>query len=83
MSYFVYVLKCADGSFYTGIAKNLEQRLNQHNGKIKGGAIYTRTRQPVKLFYFEELKTRSQVLKREHQIKKLTHAEKASLVKSL
>lgn len=80
MNYFVYILKCADKSFYTGIAKNLQQRIKQHNGQIKGGATYTRTRQPVKLFYSEEFSTRSEALKREHQIKKLTHSQKANLL---
>ena len=80
MSYIVYVLKCSDKSFYTGIAKNLQQRIKQHNGQIKGGATYTRTRQPVKLVYSEEFSTRSEALKREHQIKKLTHSQKAGLL---
>jgi len=79
VDYFVYLLKCSDGSFYCGIAKDLDKRLKQHNGLIKGGSIYTRSKRPVKLIYFEEYKTRSDALKREYEIKKLSHKEKSSL----
>ena len=80
MSYFVYILKCSDNSLYTGIAKDLEKRIKQHNGKIKGGAIYTRNKRPVTLSYFEEFETRSKALKREFEIKKLTREEKKKLI---
>ena len=79
MNYFVYLLKCSDDSFYCGIAKDLDKRLKQHNGLIKGGSIYTRSKRPVKLIYFEEYKTRSDALKREYEIKKLSHKRKSSL----
>ncbi len=79
MDYFVYLLKCSDGSFYCGIAKDLDKRLKQHNGLIKGGSVYTRSKRPVKLIYFEEYKTRSDALKREYEIKKLSHKRKSSL----
>jgi len=79
VDYFVYLLKCSDGSFYCGIAKDLDKRLKQHNGLIKGGSVYTRSKRPVKLIYFEEYKTRSDALKREYEIKKLSHKRKSSL----
>lgn len=79
MDYFVYLLKCSDGSFYCGIAKDLDKRLKQHNGLIKGGSSYTRSKRPVKLIYFEKYKTRSDALKREYEIKKLSHKKKSSL----
>ena len=81
--YYLYLLQCSDGSYYTGIARDLEQRLKQHNGLVKGGASYTKTRRPVVLKYFEKFATRSQALKREAEIKKLNHDKKTSLVKSL
>lgn len=79
MDYFVYLLKYSDGSFYCGIAKDLDKRLKQHNGILKGGSTYTRSRRPVKLIYFEKYKTRSDALKREYEIKKLSHKKKSSL----
>lgn len=79
MDYFTYILKCSDNSFYTGIAIDLKKRVSQHNGEIKGGAIYTRSRRPVELKYFEKYQTRSQALKREAEIKKLTHDQKSLL----
>ena len=79
MNYFVYILKCADGSFYTGIAKDLKKRIKQHNGLLKGGAIYTQNKNPVELKYFEEHKTRSLALKREYEIKQMTRENKQKL----
>ena len=64
--WFVYILECRDGSFYTGITNNLEQRIIDHNrGK---GCRYTKFRWPVKLLYSEQLPDRSSALKREAQI---------------
>ncbi|OGH07199.1 MAG: hypothetical protein A2171_02130 [Candidatus Levybacteria bacterium RBG_13_35_9] len=79
MDYYVYVLKCSDGSFYCGIARDLGKRLKEHNGIIKGGAVYTKTRRPVFLKYYEKLDGRSNALKREFEIKKMTHQEKSNL----
>jgi putative endonuclease len=65
--YFVYLLLCSDGSFYTGSTNNPEQRFLDHkNGK---GGAYTRSHKPVKLIYTEELPDKSSALKREYQIK--------------
>lgn len=80
MSYFVYIVKCSDNSLYTGIATNLEKRIKEHNGELKGGAIYTRNKRPVKLKYFEEFKTRSEALKREYEIKQMKREVKAKLL---
>jgi len=80
-SWHVYILECRDGTYYTGSASNLESRIKKHNcGK---GARYTRGRRPVKLVYHETFPSRSRAAKREHQIKKLTRAQKEVLIQDL
>lgn len=80
MRYYVYVLLCQDGTFYTGYAKNLDVRLNMHEqGK---GARYTRVHKPEKLVYIEEFGTRKEAMHREREIKKLGHEEKKRLCQS-
>jgi putative endonuclease len=80
MSFYVYILLCMDGSFYTGYTKDLDERIKQHeNGK---GAKYTKTHKPQKLAYFELLNSRSSAMKRERAIKKLTHQQKHDLASS-
>lgn len=80
MSYFVYMLLCADRSFYTGSTGDVEKRFGKHlTGK---GASYTRSHKPVKVVYTEELPDKSSALKREHELKKLTHKQKTVLVQS-
>jgi uncharacterized protein (TIGR02453 family) len=74
----VYILECADGSFYTGVARDPEQRLQQHNGKR--GAAYTRARGPVRLVYVERAADRSAALRREWAIKQLHREEKLGLI---
>ena len=75
----VYILRCADGTLYTGIAPDVEKRLQKHNeGK---GAKYTRGRTPVELVYREEHPNRAEASKREYQIKQLSRAEKLELIK--
>lgn len=77
---FVYMLQCADGSFYTGWTTNLQNRLRVHGtGK---GAKYTRSRLPVKLVYWETAENRSEALRREAQIKRLTHTQKKLLAEN-
>lgn len=74
----VYILCCADGTLYTGIAPDVEKRLQKHNeGK---GAKYTRGRTPVELVYQEEWPDRAQASRREYQIKQLSRAEKLSFI---
>ncbi|KRO00954.1 GIY-YIG nuclease family protein [Companilactobacillus kimchiensis] len=78
--YYVYMLLCKDRTFYTGTSNNVEKRVATHNsGK---GAKYTKTRRPVQLMYTEELADKSQALKREIVIKKLTRQQKEVLLKS-
>ncbi len=77
-SWSVYILRCADGTLYTGIAPDVEKRLQKHNeGK---GAKYTRGRTPVELVYQEEWPDRAQASRREYQIKQLSRAEKLSFI---
>tara|TARA_Y100001970_G_scaffold84128_1_gene106227 strand:+ start:22860 stop:23105 length:246 start_codon:yes stop_codon:yes gene_type:complete len=78
LSWFVYILKCNDHSLYTGITKDLNRRLKQHNaGKA---SKYTRNRLPTKIVYKEFLKSRSEALKREIEIKKLPKKKKIKLL---
>ena len=75
----VYILRCADGSLYTGAAVDVEQRLATH--RAGRGARYTRGRLPVDLVYVEPCRDWSAALRREHQLKRLTKAQKEALVK--
>ena len=78
----IYILECRDGSLYCGITNNLEKRLKQHEGEIKGGAKYTRSHWPCKLVYKEKSASRSEALQREIVIKKLSKGEKQTLISS-
>ena len=76
--HFVYILRCADGSFYTGYTTDPERRTKVHNsGK---GAKYTRARLPVELIYTETFDNKTDAQRREYAIKQLTRAEKEKLV---
>ena len=75
----VYMVRCADGSLYTGIAKSLEKRIDEHNN-ANSGAKYTRSRRPVSLAYAETCNSRSHASKREAEIKSLTRPQKEALV---
>ena len=77
--WFVYILRCADNSLYTGITTDLARRVDEHNGK-KSVTRYTRARQPVELVYQETAESRSQASQREAQIKKLGKAEKEAML---
>lgn len=79
LPYYTYIVRCADDSFYTGITTNLERRLKQHNGLLKGGALYTRTRRPVVMVYHETYATRSLASQREYAVKQYSHGEKEQL----
>jgi putative endonuclease len=78
--WFVYILRCADNSLYTGVTTDVEKRLKQHNGIEKNGAKYTRARQPVELVYREHSESRAAACKREHTIKSLKKSEKEYLI---
>jgi len=80
--WYVYMVFCADDTLYTGITTDLARRLREHNGNGKG-ARYTRSRQPVRLAYYEKHPTRSAAGKREACIKGLNAKAKRSLVKNL
>ena len=78
--YFVYLLRCSDGTLYTGCTNNLDRRLAAHNaGK---GTKYTRSRRPVALVYWEQAADRSAALRRESAIKRLTRWQKLELIQN-
>lgn len=81
MFYFVYILKCADLTYYVGCTNNLERRLNQHN-KSKKGAHYTKTRRPVILKYSEQFETLLEARRRESEIKRWKRKDKEALMHS-
>jgi putative endonuclease len=75
----VYILKCSDDSYYTGITNNLAQRINEHNsGK---GARYTRNRRPVKLVYKQEYPNKLGATKRDIEIKDMSRVKKEGLIR--
>ena len=76
----MYLLRCADGSLYTGIATDLQRRLQQHNGEMRGGARYTRARRPVELVWQEGCTSRSEAQVREAEIKSLSREQKIELI---
>ena len=77
---YVYILKCADGTYYTGWTNDLEKRLKAHNSK--SGAKYTKSRTPVEIVYTESFKTKEEAMSREWHIKQLTRQEKEELIKN-
>ncbi|HYC83052.1 MAG TPA: GIY-YIG nuclease family protein [Candidatus Paceibacterota bacterium] len=79
--YYLYILKCADGTLYTGITLDVGRRVREHNIS-KTGAKYTRSRRPVELAYEQEFKDRSAAAKEEARIKKLSRQEKIELFKN-
>jgi len=83
VSYYVYLAQCADGTFYCGYTTDLRRRIKEHNQLDNRGAKYTRPRRPVELKYFEKFPNRSQAMKREHELKQLSHAGKQQLAGEL
>lgn len=79
MTWFVYIVECADTSFYAGITTDIERRLHEHNG-TSNGARYTRAKRPVKLVYSENANNRSEASKREYAIKQMTRKQKEKLI---
>ena len=78
-TWYLYILRCGDGTLYTGITTDVEKRLEQHRcGK---GAKYTRGRGPLELVYREQCEDHSQALKRELAVKAMSREEKLSLIK--
>lgn len=81
----VYIVRCADGTLYTGVAVDVVRRVAEHNGvraARKAGARYTRSRRPVKLVHQEAAANRSAACKREYRIKQLSRAEKLALIRA-
>ena len=77
-NHFVYIVKCKDGSLYTGYAKDIQARVAKHNeGK---GAKYTKIRRPVELVYQEMYGTKSEALKREYEIKTFSRKKKLKMI---
>lgn len=77
--YYLYILKCADETLYTGITVDLERRIQEHN-QSKLGAKYTKARRPVKLIYSKKFRNRSSASKEESRIKHLSREEKLKLI---
>lgn len=76
--WWVYILSCADGTLYTGCTTDLQRRVRQHNGEIRGGAKYTRTRRPVRLFGATQVGSRSDAQVLEARLKRLARQQKLS-----
>ena len=76
---FVYILRCADGSLYTGAAKDLKRRLAQH--RAGRASRYTRARLPVQLVFEKRVRTWSRALREEHRVKRLSRAQKLDLIR--
>jgi len=79
VTWIVYMLRCRDGSLYTGITNDLQRRVTAH--QAGGGGAYTRSRLPVRLVYRERRRTRGAALRREAQLKRLTRSAKLALVR--
>jgi putative endonuclease len=79
--YFLYILQCSDQTLYTGITTNLDRRIIEHNDS-KLGAKYTKIRRPVKIVYSQQFINRSEALKEEARIKKLTRQQKLDFLLS-
>jgi putative endonuclease len=80
MFYYVYIVRCADETLYTGYTNDIEKRVEAHNGG-KAGAKYTKSRRPVTLVYFEKFSTKSEAMRREAAIKKCSRVQKMALMK--
>ncbi|MEW6413681.1 MAG: GIY-YIG nuclease family protein [Pseudomonadota bacterium] len=79
MAWWVYLVRCADGTLYTGITTDVERRLAEHNGAAGGGARYTRSRRPVALIHVERAANRAEAARREAAIRRLGRAGKLAL----
>ncbi|MGN0336691.1 MAG: GIY-YIG nuclease family protein [Lachnospiraceae bacterium] len=75
---YAYLVRCSDNSLYAGWTNDIEKRLKSHNDGT--GAKYTKSRRPVMLAYLEEFETKSEAMKREAALKKMTHKQKEELV---
>lgn len=80
MAYTVYIIRCKDGSYYTGHAKDAEKRFEMH--KKGRGARYTRMHEPEELVYVEQFESRGEAMKRERRIKRFSHDRKQQLIEN-
>lgn len=78
--WFVYILLCADGTLYTGVATDVQRRLREHNGDARLAARYTRSRRPLTLVYSEPAADRAAACRREAAIKRLSRRAKQALI---
>lgn len=78
MAYYVYILRCKDGSYYTGHARDAQKRFVMH--KKGRGARYTKSHEPEELVYVEPYETRSEAMRRERKIKTMSHDRKKQLI---
>jgi len=76
--HYVYIVKCADGTYYTGYTNDLKRRIKQHNAGE--GAKYTKGRRPVELVHSEQFETKSEAMKREYKIKQLKRQRKTEII---
>ena len=79
--HYVYIVKCADGTYYTGYTNDLKRRIKQHNAGE--GAKYTKGRRPVELVHSEQFATKSEAMKREYKIKQLKRQRKIEIIKQV
>jgi len=79
MMNYTYILRCSDGSLYTGWTNDIERRIEDHNAGR--GAKYTKPRRPVELVYYEEYQTKEEAMKREYAIKRLSRSKKLQLIR--
>ena len=77
---YTYIVKCSDGSLYTGWTTDLDRRIRAHNDGA--GAKYTKSRRPVRLVYYETYETKEEAMRREYAIKQLTREEKLALLRA-
>ena len=81
-NWIVYILECCDKSLYCGITNDIERRLKQHSGELKGGAKYTLSRRPCNLVYLEKSINRKEALIREFEIKQMSKSQKRELIET-
>ena len=79
-NYYLYILKCSDGSLYTGISTDPDRRLLEHNESNSRGSKYTRARRPVSLVFKKHVGSLSDALKLEHKVKKLSRIKKVGII---
>lgn len=79
LSWYVYIVECVDGSYYTGTTTDVDKRVSKHNSGT--GAKYTRARLPVRLRWFKQVTDRSEALRLEYQLRIKSHKEKEELIR--